>query len=305
METIPSKTLRFIQEFSKNEKHIAFETIKYRQNTNFLNDEIGKKYLLYFLKDMDSELYLILLNMLNNDRVRFKDNMKVEESVCGTIINPGNSSVEATRINVPHLTNGITMMASAHELGHGLRYDKRTGNTRMTVNTDIYSETISILLGKLFEQRYQADFGYDDQVQAFEILNVNNAIHCNNSLSDTAMNYTKALLEYKRLDQLKTKKQQDMWRATENVRKIYTNLYDMISYPVGIALLNYYQSMSKDEQAEYLRLVIRYVISNTNIGIEDIVSHFNPKTDIDFYKRNFNEYVEETGKKLQLVRGKQ
>ncbi len=303
MEKMPDKTLDFINRFSSNEKQVPLETIKCRQNSNFLNDKTGKKYLLYFLKNIDTELYLIFLDMLKNDRVRFIDKMKIEDSVCGTIINPGNSSVEDTRINVPHLTNGMALMALAHEIGHGLRYDRRAGNTRLTVNNDIYSETVSILFGKLFEQRYQLDFGYDDQVQAFEILNVNNAIYCNNNLKETTLNYNKALSEYNSLNNLNSKNWENIRRASNNIKRSYNNLYAMISYPVGLALLNFYQNMPKDSQEEYLRLVVSYVISNTNIGIDDILSHFNSKIDMDFYKSNFNEYIEKSNKKMRLVRG--
>lgn len=304
METIQLNELTFIQRFATNIKHILTEPIKYRKKTDFLTDEYGKKYLLYFLKNIDSELYLVFLNMLNSNKIIFKDKLKVEESVCNTIINPSNSSVEKTKITIPHLENGISVLTAAHEIGHGLRYENRSGNTRLSVSSNVFEEVTSMLFAKLCEKRYEQDFGYNDQVQAFEVLNTNNAIFCNNTLGGTLDKYEEVLKKLAYQETLKVKNQKEYYSLQENFYNIRKNIYSLISYPIGMSLLNYYLQMDDKAQIEYLRLIVRYMMSNTNIGINEIVSHFCSNADESFYQNNFNQYIEKSQKKLRLVRGK-
>ncbi len=297
MEIISEADFKFISEFSKSEKLSGFGTVKYKSNTDFLNNDCGKKYLLYFLKDIDTRLYLVFLEMIKSGKISFLEKFNPEEAFCYLIVDSSNNSIMSSGLNLPYLNNGFSLMVAAHELGHGLRHSRRSGNSRFDIDKSMFDESISIFFGYLCMERYIQDFGINDQSTAFEILNINNAVSCNNLLGYNLEEYIKALEIYE-----KSKAGNFVYsiKVNELTKKVYT----MISYPIGFALLNAYINMSQSQKEKYLKLITSYILSDTNISIIDILSYFIPATNPEFYKINFNEYIKNSTKRLELLGGK-
>ena len=156
--------------------------------SRFLTNDVGVKYIGNMLKGIDIRLYLVYLNMLK-DTIKFIHDFDVEKSVCISEMSSG--VTKNVKINVPYIKNGMDILATSHELGHGLKAFTKVNNERHLHSNTIYGETISILFGKLCLERYSNDFGFDIFAQQFEILNIKNAVNCLEKIKTLLPEYIK------------------------------------------------------------------------------------------------------------------
>ncbi len=309
MNVLDEKEMTFINAFSNENfsDYILPEKIELPVSNKFLTNEIGIKYIGNMLKDVDIRLYLAYLKMLK-DKIKFINNYDVEKSVCISEVSSG--VTRNVEINVPNIRNGMDILATSHELGHGLKSFTKLNNERHLHSNTIFGETISILFGKLCLDRYINDFSYDSYAHQFERLNINNAINC--------LNKAKKLLPYfiKKQNELNDKipkisktrnkdvKYQSLAYEVERLKK---ELYVLISYPIGISLANVYDNFSDSQKDEYLEFVSKYLLNIKHIDFEMILEYFGIPFDADFYINNFKEYVtrfEKQDNKVLILRGR-
>lgn len=307
MEVIKENELDFMKKFSESLDLDSLEYISCREKSDFLNNDIAKKYLAYFLKGIDSRLYLTFMNMLKSGNICFLKSLNIERAHAHSYIDVSNNSVISSGVNLPYVNNGYALMVCGHELGHGLRANNRSGNTRLELDKVMFNEAISILLGYLCMETYIEDFGINDQVKKFELLNINNAILCKNSIKSIIKEYEEELTRFDKF--IKQNKSEisgyNYMTARNNINKLVMEMYKKISYPIGIALINLYIEMDSEEKKQYLRLISSYIMSKTNISIMDIINYYIPSYSLDghFYDKNFNEYINNSIRRLQLLGG--
>lgn len=273
--------------------------------SRFLTNDIGIKYIGNMLKGIDVRLYLAYQKMLK-DKIKFIYDYDVEKSVCISEVASG--VTKNVEINVPYIGNGMDILATSHELGHGIKSFTKVNNERHLHSNTIYDETISILFGRLCLERYVNDFGFDIYAQQFELLNIKNAVNC--------LEKTKILLpEYIRKQTLLDNtiaiivknhiyddyKYHSFVREVEGLRD---ELYKLISYPIGISLANVYDNFDREQKEEYLEFVSKFLLNIKHINFEMILEYFDIPFDATFCVENFKEYIQkfesENSKKLVL-----
>lgn len=258
----------------------------------FLTNEIGIKYIGNMLKDIDIRLYLAYLQMLKGN-IKFIDNYNVEKSVCISEISVG--VTRNVEINVPNIKNGMDILATSHELGHGLKSFTKVNNERHLYSNTMYDETISILFGKLCLERYINDFGYDIYAQQFEILNIKNAVNCLGKIKTLLPEYIKkqTALDNTTAKIVKNHRYDDYkyHSFVSEVERLRNELYTLISYPIGISLANVYDNFNDNQKDEYLEFVSKYLLNIKHINFEMILEYFDIPFDANFYINNFKEYI--------------
>lgn len=274
----------------------------------FLTNEIGIKYIGNILKGIDIRLYLAYLKMLK-DKIKFNDNYDVEKSVCISEIYDG--VTRNIEVNVPYIRNGMDILATSHELGHGIKAFTKVNNERYLRSNTMYDETISILFGKLCLERYINDFGYDDYAQQFEILNIKNAVNCLNKIKTLLPEYIKKQTAFDNTTAKIVKKQRcDDYKYHSfacEVERLRNELYTLISYPIGISLANVYENFNDGQKNEYLEFVSKYLLNIKHINFEMILDYFDIPFDASFYINNFKEYInrfEKQNNKILVLGGR-
>lgn len=268
----------------------------------FLTNEIGIKYIGNMLKDIDIRLYLTYLKMLK-DKIKFNGNYDVEKSVCiNEIFNGVTTNVE---VIVPYIRNGMDILATSHELGHGIKSFTKVNNERYLHSNTMYDETISILFGKLCLERYINDFGFDVFAQQFEVLNIKNAIKCLEKIrillseyikkKDSFDNITPKIVKNQRYDDYK------YHSLAKEIERLKNELYTLISYPIGISLANVYENFNDKQKSEYLEFASKYLLNVKHINFEMILEYFDIPFDANFYIRNFKEYIDRFEKQNNKV----
>lgn len=307
MDKINETELKFMNTFS----NIDISNYKLPSMTDlpifnkFLTNEIGINYIGNVLKDIDIKLYLVYLKLLK-DKIKFIDDYDVTKSVCISTVISG--IIKNIDINVPTIKNGIDIFATLHELGHGIKNYTKNNNERFLYIDTIYDETISILFGKICLDRYINDFGYDNYVQQFEILNIKNAIKCLEKTKTLLQEYItkQAALDNKLIKTEKSniRNYYKFYSFAEEVEKIKKQLYVLISYPIGLSLANVFENFNDKEKEEYLGFVSKYLLNIKQIDYEMILEYFNIPFDANFYINNFKEYInkfEEQNKKILIL----
>jgi len=258
----------------------------------FITNEIGIKYIGNMLKGIDIRLYLVFLKMLKAN-INFIGNYDVEKSVCISEVNAG--VTRKVEINVPNMRNSIDILATSHELGHGIKAFTKVNNERHLHSNTIFDETISILFGRLCLERYINDFGYDIYTQQFERLNIQNAINCLNKIKTVLPKYIEKQIILNNKNEKAVKnhsyddyKYHDLVHEVESLRD---ELYTLISYPIGISLANVYDNFEEVKKEEYLAFVSKYLLNIKHINFQMILEYFDIPFDANFYISNFKEYV--------------
>ncbi|MGN1352746.1 MAG: hypothetical protein ACI4WF_01630 [Bacilli bacterium] len=258
----------------------------------FLTNEIGIRYIGNMLKNIDIRLYLAYLKMLK-DKIKFIDNYDIEKSVCISEISVG--VTKNVEVNVPYMRNGIDILVTSHELGHGIKSFTKVNNERHLHSNTMYDETISILFGKLCLERYINDFGYDVYAQQFEILNIKNAVKCLERIKTLLPEYIEKQQEFtNKIPGVVKNKQYDSYKyysLADEVKLLRNELYTLISYPIGISLANMYDNFSDSQKGEYLEFISKYLLNIKHIDFEMILGYFNIPFDANFYINNFKEYI--------------
>lgn len=261
----------------------------------FLTTEIGVKYIGNMLKDIDVRLYLEYLKMLK-DKIEFIKNYDVTKSVCMSEVSRG--ITRDVKISVPIIKNGIDLMATSHELGHGLKSFTKLNNERHLHSNTMYDETISILFGKICLDRYINDFGYDLYAQQFEIINIKNAVDCLSKIRPLLPEYSKKqdILDktIAQEEQKEKKSNNEYYKCSPilyNVEHLRNELYTLISYPIGISLANVYDDFSNKQKEEYLGFISKYLLNIKHIDFDMILDYFDIPFDPNFYINNFNGYI--------------
>lgn len=257
-----------------------------------MSNDIGIKYIGNMLKGIDIRLYLAYLKMLKAN-IKFIDNYDVEESVCISKVSAG--VTRNVEINVPNIKNGMDILATSHELGHGLKSFTRLNNERYLHSNTMFDEVISILFGRICLERYINDFGYDVYAQQFERLNIQNAINCLNKIKTLLPEYIKkqSALDNTTAKIVKNRKYADYkYQAfVHEVEGLRDELYTLISYPIGISLANVYDNFDEIQKEEYLGLVSKYLLNVKHINYKMILEYFDIPFDANFYVNNLKEYV--------------
>jgi len=311
MEKIPEieKNIKFITDFSN--LNMDVDTLpsidKVPKSSKFLTNEIGITYIGNILKDIDIKLYLTFLNMLN-EHIRFNKDYDVKKSVCISEVVLG--VTRDVKVDVPNIKNGVDLLATSHELGHALKSFSKINNERYLHYDNIFDETLSILFGKLCLDRYINDFGFDIDAQQFEVLNTRNAVNCLNKIKTTLPNYIKHLEMLEKADErinnsrFKNTGDDKYLNLQRRLEELEKELYKLISYPIGISLVNVYDNFDKNEKEEYLKFVSKYLLNLRHIDFEMILEYFDIPFDGNFYAKNFEEYIEKFKKhNKQLVLG--
>lgn len=274
----------------------------------FLTNEIGIKYIGNMLKDIDIRLYLLYLKMLK-DKIKFNDNYDVEKSVCISEIYGG--VTRNVEVNVPYIRNGMDILATSHELGHGIKAFTKVNNERHLYSNTMYDETISILFGKLCLERYINDFGFDVYAQQFEILNIKNAVKCLERIKTLLPEYIKKQTAFDNTTAKIVKNQRrDDYKYHSfamEVERMRNELYTLISYPIGISLANVYGNFNNSQKDVYLEFVSKYLLNIKHINFEMILKYFEIPFDAGFYINNFKEYInrfEEQNTKVLVLGGR-
>ena len=307
MEGIKENAKIFINTFSNSE--IATTNlpskIELPIHNKFLTNDIGIKYIGNMIKDIDVRLYLAYLQLLK-DKIHFVEDFNAENSICINEVILG--VTQNVQINVPCITNGLDILVTAHELGHGLKSITKLNNDRYLHSTTIYDETISILFGKLCLDRYINDFGYDIFAQQFDLLNISNAINCLEKLKTLLPKYIEKEKELAQTNPkiVKNPRHDDnkYHSLVAEVENLQRKVYILISYPIGISLANVYDNFDKKQKEEYLEFVSKYLLNIKHIDFEMILEYFTIPFDASFYIQNFKEYIQkfasEKSKKLVL-----
>lgn len=284
MELLSEKEIYFIDRFSElNVNNYMFpDKINLKEPNKFFNNEIGVKYMGYMLKDINLKLYITYNNMMK-DSISFDENYNVERSMCASLISSGVTL--GVEIKLPNIKNGVDLLTTAHEVGHGLKSYSKLNNTRFLNERSIYDETISILFGKICLDRYINDFGLDKFAIEFDRLNTYNAYNCLNIIKSQINIYKK------KMDELQNIEQKNAYRLELELYNLATELYKLISYPTGIALANVYDNFSKEEKEEYLNILCKYILNLRHIEMESILDYFNIPLDAKYYFNNYDEYL--------------
>lgn len=271
--------------------------------SKFLNNDIGIKYIGNMLKSIDIRLYLVYLKMLK-DNIKFSNDYNAEESVCVSSVLFG--VTRDVKLNVPYMRNGMDILVNAHELGHGIKSFIKVNNDRHLHSNTIFDETVSILFGGICLDRYINDFGNDLDSEQFDALNVRNALNCLKKAKELLPEYLrkKEVLDRTTPKLIKNPKYDDykFQSFVRDVEEMRCELYKLISYPVGIALLNVYDNFDESQKEEYLELITKFLLNIKHIDFQMILDYFNIPFDAEFFIKNFKEYVSKfngaCGKKL-------
>lgn len=313
MDRIQEKERIFMNTFSNSDVATYGLSSKIDLPTfdKFLTTEIGVKYIGNMLKDIDIRLYLSYLNMLK-DKIEFINNYDVTKSVCMSEVSSG--VTRDVKINVPKIKNGIDLMATSHELGHGLKSFTKLNNERHLHSNTMYDEVISILFGKICLDRYINDFDYDLYVQQFEIINIKNAVNCLNKIKNLLPEYSKKQDIFDKTivqaEQKEKKLHNDYYKYSPisyEVERLRNELYTLISYPIGISLANVYDDFSNKQKEEYLGFVSKYLLNIKHIDFDMILEYFDIPFDPNFYINNFKGYInkfENKNNKVLALEGK-
>lgn len=304
MEEMKEREIKFMNTFSN--LYVTNYNLSPRTDLlicdKFLTNEIGIKYIGNMLKDIDIRLYLVYLKMLKS-QIKFSNNYDAEKSVCISEISDG--ITRNVEVKVPYIQNGIDILATSHELGHGIKLFTKVNNERYLHSNTMYDETISILFGKLCLERYINDFGYDIYAQQFEIINIKNAVKCLERIKTLLPEYIKKQTAFDNTTSkiVKNKCYGDYkyrFFAME-VERMRNELYTLISYPIGISLSNVYENFNNNQKDEYLELVSKYLLNIKHIDFEMILEYFNIPFEANFYIDNFKEYVNKFEKQNNRV----
>lgn len=294
MNGMTEKEISFIENFSilDSSLYALPDKIDLPIFDKFLTNDIGVNYMGSIIKDINIRLYLAYLKMID-ENIKFIDDYDIEKSVCISEVAFG--VIRDVKINVPNIRSGIDIMATMHELGHGLKSYTKIKNERHLHSNTMFDETISILLGKVCLDRYISDFGYDKYVEQFELLNISNAINCLEKIKTILPEYIRkqTALDLENARIIKNPKRDDYkYRSfVREVEKLRNQLYTLISYPIGIALANVYDNFDKDTKDEYLKFISEYLLNIKHIEFSMILEYFNINFDVRFYIKNFNEYI--------------
>lgn len=310
MNGIQEREIKFMNAFSNSDmaNYDLSSRIDLPIYDKFLTNEIGIKYIGNMLKDIDIKLYLAYLKMLK-DKIKFIDNYDVEKSVCISEISAG--ITRNVEVNVPNIRNGMDILATSHELGHGIKSFTKVNNERYLHSNTMFDETISILFGKLCLERYINDFSYDVYAQQFEILNIKNAVRCLEKIKTLLPDYIKKQTEFDNTTaKIVKNKSRDDYKYhsfAREVERLKNELYTLISYPIGISLANVYDNFNDSQKEEYLEFVSKYLLNIKHINFEMILEYFDIPFDASFYINNFKEYVnrfEKQNNKVLVLGGK-
>ena len=268
MDGMQEREKEFINTFSNSDIVIDDlpSKIELPMHSRFLTNDIGIKYIGNMLKGIDVRLYLAYLKMLK-DKIKFIHDYDVEKSICisevafGITIN--------VDIKLPYIENGMDILATSHELGHGIKSFTKVNNERYLHSNTIYDETISILFGRLCLERYVKDFGFDIYAQQFEALNIRNAVNCLKKIKSLLPKYIG--------------KQDEIYKDA---------IYKLISYPIGISLANVYDNFDRKQKEEYIEFVSKFLLNIKHINFEMILEYFDIPFDATFYVENFKEYIQ-------------
>lgn len=267
--------------------------VKIPTYNKFLTNEVGIKYIGNILKDIDVRLYLEYLKIIK-DNIKFNDKYDVEKSMCISKIS--SQIVKSVEIKVPNIKNGVDLFATAHEIAHGIALFTKIDNERYLHSNTMYDETLSILFGKLCLERYISDFHYDIYIQQFEILNIKNAIECLERIKILLPEYIKKQDRfYNKSAKIKKDSRyydNKYYTFADEVEKLKYELYTLISYPIGISLVNVYDNFNDNQKKEYLKLISKYLLNIKHIDFEMILEYFNIPFNADFYTNNFKEYID-------------
>lgn len=264
----------------------------------FLNNDICKKYLGNMFKDIDVRLYLAYLDILN-EKIKFISDFNVENSICAVETICG--VTQSVNIKVPDICNGMDILVTAHELGHGLKSVTKINNDRFLHTKSIFNETISILFGKICLERYTNDFGFDIYAQKFEIMNIKNAVNCLSWLKNIFSDYI--YKENKFCAKVKNGINLDEYRKlSDEVEKLQSKIIMLISYPIGLSLANVYDNFNKEQKRDYLTYISRYLLNIKQIDFEMILEYFNIPFEAKFYGENMQEYIDKFKSKYSRVK---
>ena len=307
MEGMNESEKTFINTFSNSDIIIDNlpSKIELPMYSRFLTNDIGIKYIGNMLKGIDVRLYLAYLKMLK-DKIKFIYDYDVEKSVCISEVASG--VTKNVEINVPYIGNGMDILATSHEIGHGIKSFTKVNNERHLHSNTIYDETISILFGRLCLERYVNDFGFDIYVQQFELLNIKNAVNCLEKIKTLLPEYIRkqTVLDNTTAKIVKNYKYDDYkyHSFVREVEGLRDEIYKLISYPIGISLANVYDNFDKSQKEEYLNFVSKFLLNIKHINFEMILEYFDIPFDANFYIQNFKEYIKkfenENSKKLVL-----
>lgn len=307
MDGMQEREKEFINTFSNSDIVIDDlpSKIELPMYSRFLTNDIGIKYIGNMLKSIDVRLYLAYLKMLK-DKIKFIHDYDVEKSVCISEVALG--VTKNVEINVPYIGNGMDILATSHELGHGIKSFTKVNNERHLHSNTIYDETISILFGRLCLERYVNDFGFDIYAQQFELLNIRNAVNCLEKIKTLLPEYIRkqTALDNTIAKIVKNHKYDDYkyHSFVREVEGLRDELYKLISYPIGISLANVYDNFDRKQKEEYLEFVSKFLLNIKHINFEMILEYFDIPFDANFYVENFKEYIKkfesENSKKLVL-----
>lgn len=293
MDKMRDKEVTFMNLFSNSD--IVVDGLPSKKelpiHSRFLTNEIGTEYIGNMLKNIDIRLYIAYLKLLK-DKIEFIENYDVKKSVCVSEVSLG--VISDVNSYVPYIHNGMDILAISHELGHMLKAFTQMNNERYLHSNTVYDETISILFGRICLERYINDFGFDIYVQQFESLNIQNAVYCLEEIKKQLPKYLKKQDALDRAIEIFENKKHDYkyHLFVQEVEQLRDELYQLISYPIGISLANVYDNFDRLQKEKYLELVSKYLLNIRHIDFEMILEYFDIPFDANFYIENFKEYIE-------------
>ncbi len=298
MMSIDEDKLQFIKRFSSSEisNYKLYNERELNKYSKFLDNDISLKYIGHIFKNINLKLYLNLEMMINNNKIEFIDNYNVKESLCLSSISCDGVSKDV-KVCVPNICNGFDMFALSHELAHGVKTFSKLNNERKLNYLSFYEESCSILFGRLCEEKYIYDFGYDDYVIEFEKVNINNAIKCLKNLQKLLQEYNELennILNFNnsKLNSSDFNDKNSWYSLNNNLEQSVNKIYKYISYPIGIALLNNYLNMDNQLKKSYLLNISKFILNTRDFKFEDVLFLYGITSDVDFYINNFEEYID-------------
>lgn len=303
MELLNENELKIIDGFSELTDLSTLEKIEYKFTDKFLNDDIGLEYIGYLIKSIDNNLYCVYKKMLDDNIFSLSDNCKVLDSHNLSMIN--NGVVRSTKIFGPHIYSPFDLFVVAHEVGHALSNYKNIGNYRNLYNYSIYSETISILFGKLCELKYIRDFKIDNNVLSFEVSNINNALNCIEKTKKRLVTYNELFEKVKLIGEPKNNTQKEKFQSLKyKLEDVKRDIIKSIPYAFGLSFLNAYLNLKEENKELYIKMVTKYILTDIPFDYKLVLDMCDISFDSENINKNFVSYYEDIKTKVLSSRGK-
>lgn len=250
MEKNIEKIIEKFSDLSINQFEFYENDINTIQNKKlFYNNLLGLIKIGKMVYDLDYELFLLYLKVLHKENIHFS----LYEDSPAVIRNWRFGTSVSLDIYVPVIRNPYDLFCASHEFGHAIENEAILFKDVKPENLYL-RETISTLFTNIAMKRYSNINGEDEYVDLMKRVIINNANNCIESIKENELNF-----EEKQMN---------------------------ASYPIGVALSNYYFECSNYERIKFLKLMKDNIFDHS-VRKELIDIDINS----EFFIKNYESYI--------------